>query len=137
MTDDQRLRHALAWSGGAAIAISVVQLGLASSGPMTGHLWIVIGASFAGQIAALIAAALILTGMLRSQDIEVIGSKLTRLIPLGLTGLAVTLLLALIVGSIQLGFVNGLVAAAIGAVLGLQGVAGIWIGARSLAGTPT
>ena len=134
MTDEQRLRQALTWTGGGAIAIGLVQLMLATSGPMSARLWIIVGASFVGQMVTLTAASIVLRALLKAKDAEETGGRIRRIIQPGVFALLAALVVSLIVGTLQMNLIEGVVAGGIVTVLGLQGIAAIWIADRILAG---
>lgn len=134
MTDEQRLRQALTWTGGGAIAIGLVQLMLTVSGPLTPRLWIIVGASFVGQVVTLVAAVIVLRALLKAKDAEGTATRIRRLIQPGAFALLAALAVSLLVGTLQMNFVEGVVAGGIGTVLGLQGLAAIWIADRILSG---
>ncbi|SNU01959.1 hypothetical protein SAMN06298212_12119 [Ruaniaceae bacterium KH17] len=134
MIDEQKLRQALAWTGGGAIAIGLVQLMLASSGSVTTRLWIMIGTSFVGQLLALVAAVIVLRSLLGDKDCEGAAARIKRCMVIGGYVLLAALAVGIAVGTIQMDLIEGLVAGGIGTVLGLQGLAAIWIAERILTG---
>lgn len=134
MTDEQKLRQALTWTGGGAIAIGLVQLMLATSGAVTTRLWIIIGASFVGQLFAVVAAAVILRALLGPKDVAGTAARIKKFLPKGAIALAAALVIGIVVGTVQMNLVEGVVAGGIGTILGLQGLAAIWIAERILTG---